>query len=118
MRKYLLGMGFGTVLSVIFACAVLPAFGPVFACISGELSQGALEDPMLLISGCLGATIEALIQVIQIELANPPADAGASTVAADDGGASPMPGVSRAAYEAHLNRILVRAQALKASGVK
>lgn len=132
----------GMLIGVVFfvACAALPAFGPVFACISSELAQGALEDPLLLISGCLGATIEALITVITQELDSSPADASADVAAAAD--ASAGPGSSDAAvladaaqvslkaslsqggwnsrddYESHLKRILAKAQALKAQGVK
>ena len=123
MRKSLLGMGLGTVIFV--ACQTLPAFAPVFACLAGELSQGALEDPMLLIQGCAGATLAALIQAIQIELANPPAtvDAGITVTVSGEGGTSTAaivstPTVTRVAYEAHLNRILTAAKALQATGAK
>jgi hypothetical protein len=128
-----LGLAGGVGAGLVFiACNVLPAFGPVFACISGELANGALEDPILLVSGCAGATLAALIQVIQIEIANlssgttayPDASSSAvfATVSSSDAGSlaavPPSPSAATVAYKAHLVRILDQAQALQAKGAK
>jgi len=134
-KKFQMSLAFASVglgLGIFFACNELPVFQPVFACISSELAQGALEDPLLLVTGCAGATIEALITVIEQELANPPVpdagvvEASASDSASGDGAsasvvmsAAPEGGYgSHAEYEAHLNRILAKAKSLQAQGVK
>lgn len=121
----------GGVAIFVTACASLQAFGPVAACLANELAQGAIEDPLLLITGCAGATIAALISVIEQALANPSVivdgggDSGVASPVASDGGALALASVitnsggwDRQMYEAHLNRILVRAKTLAASGVK
>jgi hypothetical protein len=128
MRKYLFGMTGGAM--IFIACNTLPIFTPVFSCLAGELANGALEDPLLLITGCAGATLAALVQVIELEISNlaPEPDAGVVTVAdAGDSSAamappSPVPPnnppTPSQVYKAHLQRILAKAQALQAQGVK
>jgi hypothetical protein len=115
---------------IFIACNTLPVFGPPLACIAGELANGALEDPILIVSGCIGATITALIQAIEIELANLAGDTDASVDAvtpvpvtgdaASDGAAmtqasSGQPSATQA-YKAHLQRILARAKAIQVDG--
>jgi hypothetical protein len=118
MKKIALALGSGLLVGAlglgIAACNTLPAFSPVFACLAGELANGAIEDPILLLQGCAGATIAALIQVIEEEIANLAGlDAGASS----DGTTvlSTMPNAAQA-YQAHLQRVLTQAKALQASG--
>jgi hypothetical protein len=116
--------GTSSALALIVACNALPAFGPVFGCLAGELANGALEDPMLLVEGCAGATIAALIQVIEIEMANLTSGGASSdasvvmAVTSSEGGAAvttlavpPSPSSAAVAYKAHLQRILDKAHA-------
>ena len=118
--------GGAAVAVLVLACNTLPLFGPPLACIAGELANGAIEDPLVIVADCAGATIAAIIQAIELELASPPVepDAGdAQSVPGAVPSAAPgtipaFPGAQRQAYEAHLRRILARAKALQAQGVK
>jgi hypothetical protein len=124
-RATITGMVVGA--GIFIACNTLPLFGPPLACLAGELANGALEDPILLITGCAGLTIEALIQAVELEIANLAGDTDASVdvapapVASDassDGAAmvqSSQPSATQA-YKAHLQRILARAKAIQADG--
>lgn len=125
MRKSLIAMTGGV--SIFIACNTLPIFTPVLSCLAGELANGALEDPLLLVSGCAQATITALVQLIEQEIANLAPEPDAGVVTSSDGGASsatatpptpPNTPTSAQMYKAHLQRILTKAQALQASGVK
>ena len=121
MRKSLMGMTGGVMMFV--ACNTLPIFTPVFSCLAGELANGALEDPLLLVSGCAQATVAALIQLIEQEIANLAPDPDAGVVTSSDAGAAsatatPNTPTPAQAYKSHLQRILTKAQALQASGVK
>lgn len=106
------------------ACQTLPLFAPPLACIAGDLASGATEDPLQIVADCAGATIAAVIAAIEQELANPPsaADAGAwsgvSGASSASGTVPSYPGPQRAAYVAHLQRVLARAKALQAQGVR
>ena len=121
--KFVVPMGLAGILFAA-ACQTLPLFGPPIACIAGDLASGATEDPLQIVADCAGATIAAIIAAIEEELANQPviADAGAGMVgvasSASAGAVPSYPGPQRAAYEAHLQRILARAKALQAQGGK
>jgi hypothetical protein len=56
---------------------------PVGACLVSSLVDGAITDPLLLVSGCAGATLTALDSIITQLLAAefPPTDAGAAASA-------------------------------------
>ena len=92
-------------MAVIGACSSLPAIvhnaGNCLADIL-DATQGT-EDPVRIASDC-GATLDALITAIQSQLNQPASDAGARAL--------------DPAHQARLERILARAQALKAQGVK
>jgi hypothetical protein len=86
--------------------AVEGALDKVGACLVGELVAGAVSDPMLLVSGCVGATLSALSALLQsiIAAALPPTDAGVA--------AQLSPGILR------LVQIQAHTNALIAAGVK
>jgi hypothetical protein len=121
--KFAAPMGLAGILFAA-ACQTLPLFGPPLACIAGDLASGAIEDPLQIVADCAGATIAAVIAAIEQELANQPAASDAGTSAAGAAPSAPagavpsFPGPQRAAYVAHLQRILARAKALQAQGVK
>lgn len=54
---------------------------PVASCLVNALAEGAITDPLILVSSCAGATLEALAQVLKnlISSALPATDSGVAT---------------------------------------
>jgi hypothetical protein len=83
---------------------VVSALGPVAACEVNELLGGAIEDPVLLLTGCLATDATALLNIVEDLLAasSPQGDASAQSKALTF--ALPVPQVQ------HLQRIAANLQ--------
>jgi hypothetical protein len=92
---------------------IVSALTPVVACEVNELLGGAIEDPVLLLTGCLATDATALLNIVEELLAaSSPADAGA---------AAAMTTKLPYAQVAHLQRVAANLQnyiAAKEAGTK
>lgn len=86
----------------------------VGSCLVGELLEGAVADPMVLITGCAGATLSALDSLLSSLIASMSAsstDAGTSTAST----VKPSAAVARLIGIQLATRALMAAQAVDAS---
>jgi hypothetical protein len=106
MKKALLGLILS--ISVALGCSVLTSqkvvddIEPAGACIATQVLAGGVEDPLAIVSACVGTTVQDVVQVVETLLAQqaPTNDGGPSTAAL-----SPL--------QAKLLRILAKAVALR-----